>query len=68
MFANVPEGSGGAQKGAGPAWIAVTSGRRASLQTVAAYPLTLPLALTLTLTQPYPSNPSRKPLGLTLQP
>ena len=33
--------TGGAQKGAGPAWIAVTSGRRASLQTVAAYPLTL---------------------------
>ena len=32
---------GGAQKGAGPAWIAVTSGRRASLQTVAAYTLTL---------------------------
>jgi hypothetical protein len=29
---------GGAQKGAAPAWIAVTSGRRASLQTVASYP------------------------------
>jgi len=33
--------TGGAQKGAAPAWIAVTSGRRASLQTVAAYTLTL---------------------------